>query len=75
MNKFHGNCNTKSTILAHRGNNTTTKDIAGGYCQDHKVDICRCGWEFGWHFGTASSDLQEILGRPAWMELISSDFI
>jgi hypothetical protein len=26
------------------------KTMPGRYCETHKVNICRCGWEFGHHF-------------------------
>jgi len=28
--------------------------LAGSYCRTHNKDLCRCGWEWGWHFGTKS---------------------
>jgi len=24
------------------------------FCETHQVEICRCGWEWGWHYGTYS---------------------
>lgn len=28
--------------------------INGGYCKTHKVDLCRCGWQWGFHYGIPS---------------------
>lgn len=25
--------------------------LIGGYCRTHKKEICRCGWEWYWHYG------------------------
>jgi hypothetical protein len=33
--------------------------IKGAYCLTHKKDLCRCGWEWGWHGGTDSSRADE----------------
>lgn len=27
------------------------------YCLTHKVDVCRCGWQVGYHFGTCSKKM------------------
>lgn len=29
-------------------------------CKTHNVKVCRCGWEFGWHFGLESAKLPDI---------------
>ena len=29
------------------------------HCKIHKKDICRCGWEWGWHYGTESKPLNK----------------
>ena len=34
-------------------------NIRGGYCKTHHVETCRCGWEFGWHYGTYSPSLEK----------------
>ena len=26
--------------------------ISGAYCKTHRIEICRCGWEWQWHDGT-----------------------
>lgn len=30
--------------------------IDGRRCMTHKINLCRCGWEWNWHFGTDSLD-------------------
>ena len=32
--------------------------VKGGYCKTHEVEICKCGWEFGWHFNTESAKMK-----------------
>lgn len=32
------------------------------FCKTHEVDVCRCGWEIGMHYGTHSRGLS-YLGR------------
>jgi len=34
-----------------------THCIVGGYCETHQVGVCRCGWQFGYHYGTNSKKL------------------
>lgn len=29
-----------------------------GHCETHNVDICYCGWEWEWHYGTYSGNMQ-----------------
>ena len=31
--------------------------IQGKYCSTHKVECCKCGWEFGFHYGSESLKL------------------
>jgi len=26
--------------------------LGGKFCNTHRKDLCRCGWEWGWHYGT-----------------------
>lgn len=26
-------------------------------CEEHGKELCRCGWERGWHYGTESKSL------------------
>jgi len=33
--------------------------IQGQICKTHQKDCCRCGWEWGWHDGTNSKDLNK----------------
>lgn len=35
-----------------------TKKIPCKYCPKHKVIVCRCGEEFGSHYGTNSKELK-----------------
>jgi len=30
------------------------------YCKDHKVVVCKCGWEMLWHYGTYSREGVQI---------------
>lgn len=30
---------------------TTESEIVAKFCDTHGVEICRCGFEFGYHFG------------------------
>ncbi len=36
------------------------------YCHTHKLKVCKCGWEIGWHYGE-KADVPEqkiIMGKP-----------
>lgn len=37
--------------------------IRAAYCKTHKVEICRCGYEWHWHFGTNSRFLENNIRR------------
>lgn len=50
-------------------------------CKTHNVKVCRCGWEFGWHFGTNTKSIiqQEKdakthrychCGLPIWSKML-----
>jgi hypothetical protein len=41
-------CKIRSKVLL----STDHRSFAGAYCMTHKKNICKCGWEFGWHGGT-----------------------
>ena len=35
----------------------------GAYCKTHQIEVCRCGWEKGWHYGTYSAILVGSSGK------------
>ena len=35
--------------------------ISGGYCKTHKKEICKCGWEWHWHYGRYSKPVHPEL--------------
>ncbi len=46
-------------------------------CLTHKVDVCRCGWEFGWHYGTNSTamncEVDKITGKKKYQPKLSDE--
>lgn len=65
---FHGECKVVEReifvrVYPYKG----AKYLTGAYCLDHHVEICRCGWEWGFH-GGSNSDLawskREKLDNP-----------
>ena len=36
--------------------------LKGYFCKTHQKEICRCGWEFKFHYGTYSGEIKK--GRP-----------
>jgi hypothetical protein len=32
----------------------TNRFINAAFCKTHNVEICQCGWEYGFHFGTST---------------------
>jgi hypothetical protein len=46
------------------------------YCETHRVAICRCGWEFGWHYDIKELDLKtagEIQSEKELKEMEDND--
>jgi hypothetical protein len=35
------------------------------FCEIHQKEICRCGWEWGWHYGSDSKNLEKAKERKA----------
>ena len=33
--------------------------IKGGFCKTHQKEICHCGWEFHFHYGTYSGKIEK----------------
>jgi hypothetical protein len=63
MDKFHGTCKKVEKKLFYYLHEKTCT-VRGAYCNTHQVDICHCGWEFNYHFGTFSLTLPwKVNGR------------
>lgn len=58
-NKFHHN--QKGCVLEpfrlKTNNKKVRSNLACLFCKTHQVNLCRCGWEWKWHFG---GDLSKI---------------
>jgi hypothetical protein len=57
MNKYYHTdkrCLLKKYTIARKG---YTAELKGQWCKTHKKFICKCGWEFGWHYGIESKNL------------------
>jgi len=39
-------------------NDKRKSSIKCQFCEIHEVNVCRCGWEIGWHYGLNSKDLK-----------------
>ena len=44
-------------ITCKRG--TRIFSIKGGFCKTHQKEICHCGWEFHFHYGTYSGKIEK----------------
>jgi len=44
--------------VRHRYTPETNKTLTAFYyyCHTHKCEVCRCGWQIGWHYGTQSDE-------------------
>jgi len=57
--KFHGKelgCELKDKRLRA---DKSRHYIKGQFCLTHQVNVCHCGWEFGWHYETESKELKK----------------
>ena len=52
----HYHCITKGCVLKNiqitvvaKYIDTPDRYVAAQHCETHKIDCCRCGWEFGYH--------------------------
>ena len=52
-------CKIVSMTISANNENKRINYIQGGYCKKHKVKICRCGWEWGHHYGTDSKKINK----------------
>ena len=58
--RYHEDCSLKN-ILDEKDN------IQEYYCRTHDAEVCRCYWEFGYHFNEDSSKLP-VERRPRLLE-------
>lgn len=50
---FHGNCeNTREHTTISEHGRQKKGHIRDKFCTDHQIAFCKCGWEWGHHFGT-----------------------
>ena len=56
-NHFHSEKNGCKIIKKEFKNSRGDKSIHGKYCLTHKKNLCRCGWEWSWHYGDYSKIL------------------
>lgn len=55
---FHGKCKKrKHTTINKHGEGMRHSIIHDFWCLEHKVPFCKCGWEWGFHYGTNSKTL------------------
>jgi hypothetical protein len=52
MNHYHGKCKRTPTKI-WKGDHS----IKNYHCEEHDVDTCFCGWEWGHHYGTDSKSM------------------
>ena len=46
------------------GRTTRTRTIRGYYCKTHKIDVCHCGFAWGWHGGEKADGPQRLPRGP-----------
>ena len=65
MNKFINDPHYHSTEKGCKFHRVVRKDweetenFTCKFCEVHKIETCRCGWEWGWHHGTDSRKIQK----------------
>lgn len=45
---------------------TANQYVRQAYCRIHKITLCFCGWEYGWHYGISSEPIlpAQIPSKP-----------
>ena len=46
--------------------------LKGYFCKTHQKEICRCGWEFKFHYGTYSGEIEKVGTKTNNLSLCSS---
>lgn len=59
----------RSTEKNRRNTKYDTGEINAMYCLDHEKIVCRCGWEFGHHYGTDSKNFPVINRKREFKEV------
>lgn len=57
-------CKLVSKVYGTRGKKRHR--VFGGHCRTHEIDVCRCGWEWGWHDGINVISINAASGRPTF---------
>lgn len=48
-------CQLESHTTYRKMHANRTSFLHDFYCKTHNVACCRCGWEWGWHYGANSN--------------------
>jgi len=59
MDHNHANCNLREIKIPKGKFKGNDFYFSCSWCEDHQVEVCRCGWEFGHHFNTNSRNLDK----------------
>jgi hypothetical protein len=48
-------CKIKDKVFERRGvDGLLVGTIQGSFCKTHQANLCHCGWQWYWHYGTYS---------------------
>lgn len=47
-------CDVYDVVIYNRTSGGLLKALRCKHCNTHNVDLCKCGWEFGFHYDTPS---------------------
>ena len=50
FHSFDKGCKLVDKELLIRSKNNLIRSIKAKHCKTHDVMVCRCGWEFGYHY-------------------------
>lgn len=60
MESPHFHDKTKGCEIENKTIEVTHRDVVTllkeQYCKTHQKDICKCGWEWGYHFGIKNDE-------------------
>jgi len=63
-NNFYHHPLKQCDLIKQYGEGKRFKRIIYQFCKTHNVKVCRCGWEFGYHYGKQAFWKEEEVKKP-----------